>query len=52
MSTTNRYMGTEETIFSLLFYRFPELVHHYDNGDAGNCAMFQHAAGMFDRPRQ
>jgi hypothetical protein len=36
-------MGTEENMFSLLFYRFPELVHHYDNGEGGNCAIFTEA---------
>lgn len=33
-------MGTEENIYSILDYRFPSLVHHYDNGEGGNCAIF------------
>ncbi len=36
-------MGTEENMFSLLYYRFPDLVHHYDNGPSGNCAIFMDA---------
>ena len=37
------YMGTEENIFSILLYRFPELVHEYLNGPGGNCAIFYEA---------
>jgi len=37
------YMGTEENIFSILLYRYPELVHEYRNGDGGNCAIFYEA---------
>lgn len=36
-------MGTEENIFSILYYRFPELVHEYLNHDGGNCAIFNEA---------
>ena len=43
------FMGTEENIFSLLFYRFPSLIHHYDNGEGGNCAIFQDAARGFPK---
>lgn len=39
----NGYMGTEENIFSILYYRFPELVSYYENGDGGNCAIFSEA---------
>lgn len=39
---SKRYMGTEENFFSILYYRFPELVHRYDNGEGGNCAFFNH----------
>ena len=39
----NHLMGTEENIFSILLYRFPELVHEYLNGDGGNCAIFYEA---------
>jgi hypothetical protein len=38
------YMGTEENIFSLVYYRFPELVHLYNNGENGNCAIFSEVA--------
>ena len=38
------HMGTEENILSLLYYRFPELVHDFDNGGGGNCAIFSHVA--------
>ncbi len=38
------YMGTEENIISLLYYRFPQLVHDFDNGPGGNCAIFSHIA--------
>jgi len=38
------YMGTEENILSLLYYRFPELVHDFDNGPGGNCAIFNYMA--------
>jgi len=34
------FMGTEENIFAILYYRFPELVHDFDNGEGGNCAIF------------
>ena len=37
------YMGTEENIFSILYYRFPELVHDFENGEGGNCAIFNDA---------
>ena len=37
------YMGTEENIFSILHYRFPQLVHDYENGEGGNCAIFTEA---------
>ena len=37
-------MGTEENILSLLYYRFPELVHDFDNGPGGNCAVFSYMA--------
>merc|ERR1712137_1177575 len=37
------YMGTEENIFSILRYRFPELVSVYENGEGGNCAIFSEA---------
>lgn len=37
------YMGTEENIFSILYYRFPELVHAYENGMGGNCAIWYEA---------
>ena len=37
------YMGTEENIFALLWYRTPELVHRYDNKEGGNCAVFSEA---------
>jgi len=37
------YMGTEENIFSILYYRFPELVHAYMNEEGGNCAIFYEA---------
>lgn len=40
------YMGTEENIISLLYYRFPELVHAFDNGPGGNCAVFSHVAAQ------
>jgi hypothetical protein len=35
-----RYMGTEENILSLLYYRYPQLVHDFDNGAGGNCHIF------------
>ena len=41
-------MGTEENLFSILDYRFPELVHHYDNNDGGNCAIFDEWARHID----
>ena len=28
------------SVGSMLDYRFPELIHHYDNGEGGNCAIF------------
>lgn len=34
------YLGTEENFLSLLFYRFREVVQWYDNGELGNCALF------------
>lgn len=42
-SLAEGYMGTEENIFSLLWYRTPELVHRYDNKEGGNCAVFSEA---------
>src|SRR3990167_5348463 len=39
----NHLMGTEENIFSILHYRFPELVSDYENGEGGNCAIFYEA---------
>ena len=41
---TAGYMGTEENIIALLYYRFPELVHHFDNAEGGNCAIFSKMA--------
>ena len=43
---TAGFMGTEENIISLLYYRFPELVHAFDNGNGGNCAVFSHVASQ------
>lgn len=40
------YMGTEESLFSILYYRWPELVHYVDNGNRGNCAPFTSFAEM------
>ncbi len=40
------FMGTEENIISLLYYRFPELVHYFDNASGGNCAIFSQVAGQ------
>lgn len=37
------FMGTEENIFSMLLYHFPQLVHDYENGEGGNCAIFSEA---------
>jgi len=34
------YMGTEENYFALLLYRFKDIVQFYDNGERGNCAIF------------
>lgn len=52
METLNAgYMGTEECIFSILYYRFPELIHDFDNGAGGNCAIFYNAYhGLGPRP--
>mmetsp|Transcript_9922 Transcript_9922/g.40189 ORF Transcript_9922/g.40189 Transcript_9922/m.40189 type:complete len:508 (+) Transcript_9922:147-1670(+) len=42
-SLAEGFMGTEENIFALLWYRTPELVHRYDNKEGGNCAVFSEA---------
>lgn len=42
-SLAEGYMGTEENIFALLWYRTPELVRRYDNKEGGNCAVFSEA---------
>ncbi len=47
---SNGFMGTEENMFSLLYYRFPELVHHFDNAEGGNCAIFNDAYLYQPRP--
>ena len=36
----NGFLGTEENFFALLLYRFREIVQFYDNGERGNCAIF------------
>ncbi|CAE7938710.1 unnamed protein product, partial [Symbiodinium sp. KB8] len=40
------YMGTEENILAIMDYRFPDLVHHYDNDEGGNCAIFNEVGAI------
>jgi len=35
------FMGTEENILSMLYYRFPQLVSYFDIADNGACAAFE-----------
>jgi len=39
------YLGTEENIFAMIYQRFPDLFHGFDNNSLGNhgdnCAAFQ-----------
>ena len=48
---SNGVMGTEENLFSMLYYHFPELIHFYDNGPGGNCAVFNEWASHFSVKR-
>jgi hypothetical protein len=38
--TFTREFVRVDVLCSILDYRFPELTHHYDNGEGGNCAIF------------